>query len=58
MFPKTPLTKILFLDIEKVLQYTTSNDVTEQEKIYYEEKQLDRIISYREKMFLRLFRYI
>ena len=58
MFPKTPLTKILFLDIEKVLQYTTSNDVTEQEKIYYEEKQLDRIISYCEKMFLRLFKYI
>jgi len=57
MFPKTPLTKILFLDIEKVLQYTTSNDVTEQEKIYYEEKQLDRIISYCEKMFLRLFKY-
>ena len=58
MFPKTPLTKILFLDIEKVLQYITSNDVTEQEKIYYEEKQLDRIISYCEKMFLRLFKYI
>ena len=52
MFPKTPFTKILFLDIEMVLQCATSDDVTEQEIIYYEEKQLERIISCSEKMFL------
>jgi|TARA_S200000501_G_scaffold30325_1_gene25588 hypothetical protein len=58
MFPKTPLTKILFLDIEMVFQYATSDDVKKHEKIYYEEKQLDRIISCSEKMFLGLFKYI
>ena len=38
MFPKTPLTKILFLDIETVPQYATFDEVPELEKIYWEEK--------------------
>lgn len=38
MFPKTPLNKILFLDIETVPQYSSFKKVPTLEKTYWEEK--------------------
>lgn len=38
MFPKTPLNKILFLDIETVPQFASYEEVPTIEKIYWEEK--------------------
>ena len=38
MFPKIPLSKILFLDIETVPQYATFDQMPPLEKVYWEEK--------------------